>query len=238
MQVTLNPNQLKAFYHDEFVASQIKHFTQLLDKRSTCSGVVVDVGGGVGYFGSALKQIRPGVKIRVVDMDARSVQQSRERGIMAVQGDALKPPVQGDEDVICFNLILHHLIGTDECSTLNMQSRALLAWRGHAEWLFVDEYIYDSYLGNLSGKLIYLITRSNILSSIGKMVSKVVPSLNANTFGVGVRFRSEHEWRGIFEKIGFHVEASIRGPEEHVSLARRMLLIRSCRRDSFLLKAA
>lgn len=237
MQLTLNSDQLEAFYHDEFVASQIRHFTQLLDNRSAPTDVVVDVGGGVGYFGSALKQIRPNAEIRVLDMDARSVQQSKDRGLVAIQGDALEPPMQGDEDIVCFNLILHHLIGTDERSTLSMQSRALLAWQGHAKWLFVDEYIYDSFWGNLSGKLIYLITRSKILSTIGKMVSRIVPSLNANTFGVGVRFRSDAEWRGVFENIGFRVEASIRGPEEYVSLARRILLIRSCRRDSYLLVA-
>jgi Methyltransferase small domain len=237
MQLTLNSDQLEAFYHDEFVDSQIRHFTQLLGNRSAHTDVVVDVGGGVGYFGSALKQIRPNAKIRVLDMDARSVQQSRERGIVAIRGNALEPPVQGDEDIVCFNLILHHLIGTDERSTLNMQSQALLAWHGHAKWLFVNEYIYDSFLGNLSGKLIYLITRSNILSTVGKMVSKIVPSLNANTFGVGVRFRSETEWKRIFDEIGFRVEESLRGPEEYVSFARRFLLIRSCRRDSYLLVA-
>ena len=119
-----------------------------------------------------------------------------------------------------------------------MQSQALASWKGRARAVFVDEYIYDSYWNDISGKLIYAITSSRMLSALGSAVSKFVPSLRANTFGIGVRFRSKMEWTSLFEKLGYRVEASIRGPEEDVSLARRMLLIQSCRRDSFLLVAA
>jgi hypothetical protein len=57
-----------------------------------------------------------------------------------------------------------------------------------------------------------------------------------NTFGVGVRFRSHDEWLEIFTALGLEVLGTVRGAEEVVSLPRRMLLIKSCRRDSFLLK--
>ncbi len=236
MQRKLKPGQLEAFYHDEFVTSQITHFDKLLKGRADTNAVTIDIGGGVGHFGEALQKLLPQAQIRVLDMDEISVQMAKERGILAVHGDALSPPISGDEDVACFNLILHHLIGKSEAATLDMQSRALLAWRDQAKWLFVDEYIYDSYLLNLSGKLIYWITRSRLLSAIGRIAAKFVPSLNANTFGIGVRFRSNSEWRHIFAKLGFEVVDYVRGPEENVSLARRLLLIRSCRRDSYLLQ--
>lgn len=235
MQRKLKPGQLEAFYHDEFVTSQIAHFDRLLKGRMDVDGVTVDIGGGVGHFGLALQSLLPEAQIRVLDMDKVSVQKAKERGIHAVQGDALSPPISGNENVVCFNLILHHLIGKSEAATLDMQSRAMLAWRNQAKWLFVDEYIYDSYLLDLSGKLIYWITRSQLLSAIGRMAGKFLPSLNANTFGIGVRFRSDRDWRHIFENLGFDVVDYARGPEENVSLARRLLLIRSCRRDSYLL---
>jgi hypothetical protein len=64
-----------------------------------------------------------------------------------------------------------------------------------------------------------------------------MPSLKANTFGVGVRFRSGNEWTKIFDNSGFVVEAELKGEEEFISLPRRLLLIKSIRRDSFLLVA-
>ena len=86
--------------------------------------------------------------------------------------------------------------------------------------------------------MIYAITRSRPLSALAAAVSRWVPSLRANTFGVGVRFRARSEWVRVFESVGYRVLASVRGPEETVSAARRLLLIRSCRRDSFVLARA
>ena len=102
-------------------------------------------------------------------------------------------------------------------------------------YIFINEYIYESMILDLSGRLIYEITKSQVLSFLGKMVSYVVPSLRANTFGVGVRFRSNKGWTDIFDSMGFKVVNFIKGAPEPVSFARRLLLIRECRRDSFLL---
>ncbi len=237
MQVTLTQQQLKAFHHDEFVRSQIENFCTLTDRYGANADVVADIGGGVGFFGSALRQTRPETQVRVIDLDPNSVRMAQEKGLDARMGDAINPPAAGDEDIVCFNLILHHLIAPTEAGTLELQAKALLAWKGKARWLFVDEYIYDSYFGNLSGKLIFHITRSALLSRIGRAIARMAPSLNANTFGIGVRFRSGREWRRFFERMGFEIVGTIKGAEEHISLPRRLLLIRSCRRDSFLLRA-
>lgn len=237
MQVKLNVDQIEAFYHDEFVASQVKNFYTLLGHNRVNNDFIVDVGGGVGFFSSALRSSNPNTKIRVIDTDAKSIELAQGKGLEALQGDALQPPIMGDEEIVCFNLILHHLVASSEKGTFELQSKALLAWKDHVKWVFIDEYIYDSYVGNLSGRLIYFITRSNLLSRIGRIVSQFIPSLNANTFGVGVRFRSQQEWCDLFTKLGFEVVDTIRGTEEHVSLPRRLLLIQSCRRDSFLLRS-
>lgn len=238
MQVKLNVDQIEAFYHNEFVASQVRNFYTLLGHRGVNNDIIVDVGGGVGFFSYALRSSNPNARIRVIDTDAKSIELAQGRGLEAIQGDALQPPIVGDEGIVCFNLILHHLIAPTEEGTVELQSKALLAWKGHVKWVFIDEYIYDSYVGSLSGQLIYFITRSKLLSRIGRIVSRFIPSLNANTFGVGVRFRSQQEWCDLFSKLGFEVVDTVRGPEEHVSLPRRLLLIQSCRRDSFLLGSA
>ncbi|MDO8501390.1 MAG: hypothetical protein Q7S20_06075 [Gemmatimonadaceae bacterium] len=111
------------------------------------------------------------------------------------------------------------------------------AWKGNADFIFVNEYIYDSYWSDLSGALIYRITSSRFLSALGRIVAKVIPSLRANTFGVGVRFRDHQGWSELFQSLGYGVVGYRRGTEEVVSLPRRLLCIKSCRRDTFVLRA-
>ena len=74
------------------------------------------------------------------------------------------------------------------------------------------------------------------MSGLGRFVAKWSSSLKANTFGVGVRFRSHKELCKLFEALGFKVVGTKIGEEEFVSLPRRLLLIKNIRRDSFLLK--
>lgn len=234
MQKILNANQVAAFYHDAFVQQQVEHFKKIALHIVELGKVIVDIGGGCGYFASAIKK-ELNIPTRVIDMDPVSVESARSLGVEAVVGDALKPVKIKDESVACFNLILHHLVAKSESETLALQSRAISAWRDNNVKVFVNEYIYESWIENFSGWLIYQITKNKLLSSIGGAVSKVVPSLKANTFGVGVRFRSNSEWKKIFEESGFSVKDELRGKPEFISLPRRMLLIKEIRRDSFLL---
>ena len=118
-----------------------------------------------------------------------------------------------------------------------MQGHALSVWHSTVHAVFVNEYIYESYvINNLSGWLIYQITSNSVLSGLSRFIAKFSPSLKANTFGVGVRFRSHKEWCKMFESLGFKVVGTKIGKEEFVSLPRRLLLIKNCRRDSFFLK--
>lgn len=231
MQKRLSSEQQHEFYHDEFAAFQARQFAALFDP-SALRGVIADVGGGQGWFASTLRD-RHGLEVRVLDADPQSVAGCAARGVPARLDDALRPTVSGDEQVVCFNLILHHLVGDGERETEELQSRALVAWRDSARDVFINEYIYDSYLGDVSGWLIHRITASRTLSALAAFVARFVPSLRANTFGVGVRFRSDAAWRSMFARLGLSVVGYLRGPEEGVSAARRLLLIRSCRKDTY-----
>lgn len=233
-QRVLKTEQVEEFYHDVFVTSQVHDFVDVVDEAQLSVRKVVDIGGGCGFFAGALAK-KTGFNAQVVDMDQGSVAACHNRGVPAELGDALKPAQRGDEDVVSFNLILHHLVAASDAETEALQKQAVAVWRGKAKAVFVNEYIYDSYVGNASGWLIYQITSSQLLSTLGEMVAKFVPSLRANTFGTGVRFRANQEWISLFDGLGFKVAAYRRGPEENVSLARRMLIIKSCRRDSYLL---
>jgi hypothetical protein len=234
MQETLSGEQLEAFYHDEFVADQTRDFVALLGSSGGAGRVVVDVGGGCGFFARRLVQLA-GVRVRVLDMDPVSVETCHQAGVEAVQGDALAPVVAGDEQIASFNLVLHHLVGASEKLTRDLQTRAIAVWRAQVSHVFVNEYIYESHVGRLSGWLIYQITSSRILSAIGRTIAKIVPSFRANTFGVGVRFRAHQEWRELFQAAGFDVQASVQGASERVAPPLRLLLIKYIRRDSYLL---
>ena len=236
-QQTLSPNQIETFYHDVFVESQVRDFIKLLKISATPSlGNIVDIGGGCGFFAKALQNVT-GLKVRVLDNDLKSIESCKRMGIDAAQEDALNPTIKGDESVVCFNLILHHLVGKSEEETLDLQKRALLAWHSNGSAIFVNEYIYESYgVAGFSGWLIYQITSNSAFSKLGNLIAKILPSLKANTFGVGVRFRTHYEWISIFESLDFNVVAKVIGNQKGVPLSRRMLLIKNCRRDSFLLK--
>jgi hypothetical protein len=233
-QQLLSSAQLQEFYHSNFVEDQVAAYLDLIGLQTEN---VVDIGGGCGYFAESLTAVLPQVTIRVMEMDRESIEQCAKRGIRASYGDALSPPISGDESVVCFNLILHHLVSTTESETENLQTKALHAWRDARCQVFVHEYIYDSFLGDASAKLIYAITSSSLLSRLAGVVAKVLPSLRANTFGIGVRFRSKASWENLFERANFTVVRYARGADEPVALARRLLLIKSCRRDTFVLSS-
>lgn len=234
MQKVLESQQISAFYHDNFVQEQVKHFTEIAQPALAAEAVVVDIGGGCGYFANAIsKELK--LNVRVIDMDPVSVKEAKKVGLDAMLGDALAPAKSGDEGIVCFNLILHHLVASTELKTTELQSRALSVWQDVGIKIFVNEYIYESWFNNLSGSLIYHVTKSKFLSFFAQVVSKLVPSLRANTFGIGVRFRSNSEWKKLFSDAGFTVVNEVKGNKEYISFPRRLLLIKEIRRDSFLL---
>ncbi|MBL0914178.1 MAG: hypothetical protein IBJ13_01245 [Sphingopyxis sp.] len=234
LQRTLAPERVAEFHHDEFVTDQVADFAELVPSADR-QGVVVDIGGGVGHFAQGIQETL-GCQVRVIDMDADSVAQCQARGIPAEQGDALSQPVAGDESCVCLNLILHHLVGEDEPATRALQIRALKLWQSSGAKLFVNEYIYESYISRFSGRLIYEITSSGLLSAIGSGIAKIVPAFRANTFGVGVRFRSHDEWRELFAQAGYAVDRVRIGADEPIRAPLRLMLIKAIRRDSYYLR--
>lgn len=234
MQRTLSPEQIEAFYHGEFVDDQVRNFIELASDIPAHS-LIVDVGGGCGFFAKRLSE-QAGLHTCVIDSDPQSIANCVTAGIEARLDDALSPRILGNENMVCFNLILHHLVGGSEADTVKLQRRALEIWRDQVKALFVNEYIYESYLGNLSGWLIFQITSSRVLSVLGRAIAWIVPAFRANTFGIGVRFRAHHEWIKLFDAAGLSTLDCRIGEEEEVALPLRLLLIKSIRRDSYLLQ--
>ena len=233
-QKLLSRKQISLFLHSFFVETQIRHFEIISASSHHPQKVLFDIGGGCGYFATAVRRDFD-IQVRVMDQDEDSIKIAQKAGVEAFVGDLFTFTSKGDEGTVCFNLILHHLVSSSEKETRSMQIRALSRWSESNVQIFVNEYIYESYLLDLTGWLIYAITSNKMLSLLLSIISKVVPSLRANTFGTGVRFRSNSGWRAIFEEAGFSIQGEIRGMPEKVSLARRLLLISQIRLDSFLL---
>lgn len=236
VQRTLSANQLDEFYNDVFRDDQVAKFRAVIVDAARLGPLrVVDIGGSRGYFACALKR-EIGADVCVVDMDKAAIEFAESAGIRGCVGDAIRPPIQGDEDVVCFNLMLHHLVSDSEAGTRGLQRAALEAWRDSDALLFVYEYVYQSFPKGFSSRLIYEITSSSLLSTLVKPLGFVFKTLRANTLGVGVRFRSRDEWRQLFNEAGYEVVNEVRGKEEPLSFPRKLMLISSKRRDAFLLR--
>ena len=114
MQKTLNAAQLSEFYIKVFVDDQVRDFKDFFsDAINPINGVIVDVGGGEGYFASAIKSDSSSL-VRVVEMDPVALESCKKPGIEAEVGDATNYAPKGDESIVCFNLILHHLVANSE----------------------------------------------------------------------------------------------------------------------------
>jgi len=202
-QKKLAESQLAEFNHGGFVPDQIRAFLELtrhpdIDAVRAGDGLVLDVGGGHGLFASALQEGGHEM-VRVVDTDAAAILSCVGKGIDAIRGDVLSEDMRESGQYICFNMILHHLVGKGERDNRSLQKAALGKWRGRFRYIFINEYVYESpVIDGLSTWLIWTVTSSRVLSVVAKALSTFIPSLRANTFGVGVRFRSLRGWRQLF----------------------------------------
>lgn len=68
-QRRLSTEQVEAFHHDEFVTDQVADFGALVPDVAR-GRVIVDVGGGCGFFALALAEDQ-GLRTRVIDTPPR-----------------------------------------------------------------------------------------------------------------------------------------------------------------------
>ncbi len=88
-----------------------------------------------------------------------------------------------------------------------------------------------------SALLIFQITSSRCISEALRFVGKIIPSLRANTAGIGVRFRPARGWADLASSLGLDLIGTCKGgPEGHSLLRRALLLIREVRRHSLALR--
>ena len=230
---------LEAFAHREFVLDQTAAFLQLFSGRLMPGDIIVDLGGGVGHFAFHLTDLVENVSVHVIDTDISAVKRidiAQSKSVAAFHESAVEYVPSESQRIGCFNLVLHHLVGSGFRETRLLQEQAIANWCDRGKLVFVNEYIYESPF-DLGGAAIYGITSSSILSWLAGQISRFAPRLHANTFGVGVRFRSSSGWEAMFERSGFRVVGKIRGQSESVYWPLRAFGITAISRDSYLLEA-
>jgi len=95
-QIKLSQSQIEAFYVDCFNTSQVNDFVKLTNKDQQKNfQLVVDIGGGVGYFAQNLNK-QTGYKVRVIYSDKISIDAVKRLNNLKIEGDvgdALTPDI-------------------------------------------------------------------------------------------------------------------------------------------------
>lgn len=240
-QKVLQRSALDAFDTPEGVVEQLRHFKECYGYDRSSPFSLLDVGGGAGYFVSALQEEFPAMRATILDIDESAVFKARGRGLAAEPGSILErlpEHIPGEFDVICFNLVLHHIVAGGARKTRELQMRALsLAGKrlsGNGS-VFVHEICYEGRIfPDSTGAMIFQALSNPLFAGIARLAGRFVPSLRANTVGVGVRFRPSSGWVRLIEEAGGKSLKVRPGGTEGHSLSRRLLLnVREVRRCSF-----
>ena len=95
--------------------SRIKAITGEVSGMAKSANLILDLGGGTGWFGLHLASKHPGAKVISVDITPRL---SKE-GVIHIKGSALDIPLKDQQvDIVGANAILHHVPDElDKCIT-------------------------------------------------------------------------------------------------------------------------
>jgi Methyltransferase domain len=164
----------------------------------------LDVGGGNGVFADQLLEYYPKSRGAVLDNSqlllSKNVTNSRKTIICDSVENLSK--LETKYDLICFNWLLHHLIGNSYLDTRKNISTAistvipLLTDRGRVS---IFENMYDGLVvDGLPSILIFTLTSS-------KAIAGFIKKMGANTAGVGVCFLSQKQWVQVLEKTSLNL---------------------------------
>lgn len=163
---------------------------------------ILDMGGGNGAFSDSLLEGLPHARVTNLDVSglliARNRSHPRKRLVVGSIEDADQLLEGWSFDLICFNWVLHHLVGDSYQAT---RANVIQALRLSASLLkpggmiCIAETRFQGWLWS-PGWLVYQITR------VRQPAFVALASRYFNTAGVGVCFRSEDEWSDLFADAG------------------------------------
>ena len=185
----------------------------------------LDIGGGAGHFATRVRTVYPEWSVCVSDISDLLLNVSNSKGLNVVKYsvlDDVPDDFVGAFDVVSANLVLHHLIGSEDVQTSINVARAIANIHKMVASNGLVSVFEDNYLGSLfhdlPGRLIYELTKRQEIAWLTRRLGA------ANTAGVGVRFRSARAWRELFEFSGFTVRSLAFGTDNGVGRVKKLLL--------------
>lgn len=161
----------------------------------------LDVGGGNGVFADRLLEYYPKSKGTVLDNAQVLLDKNQINPRKTIVCDSVENlnSIEIKYDLICFNWLLHHLVGNSYSETRKNMSTAinavipLLTPYGRVS---IFENMYNGLaIDGLPSKIIFTLTSS-------KAIAGVIKKMGANTAGVGVCFLSQKQWIETISKTG------------------------------------
>jgi Methyltransferase domain len=153
----------------------------------------LDVGGGNGMFADRLLDYYPRSRGTVLDNSQLLLDRNKTHPHKKMILDSVENLSKLSEryDLICFNWLLHHLVGSSYSETRKNISTAiesvipLLTDDGRVS---IFENMYNGLLfDGLPSRVIFTLTSNQTISG-------AIKKMGANTAGVGVCFLSQKEW--------------------------------------------
>ena len=205
--LTLQDDQLEQFDF-EFANDQMREdFFDLVSRQFGGRAFThLDVGGGNGRFADRLLERFPRCRSTVVDVAQVLLARNRphpRKEVLRVAAEDMHRHLGGRRfDLITLNWMLHHLSAGSYHRTRGHQRAVLrevgrfLAPGGRVS--VFEDLVEGLLVRDLPSWLVYQVTSS-------KLLAPLVRRLGANTAGTGVCFLTEHQWRGVFRRVGYAV---------------------------------
>ena len=160
----------------------------------------LDVGGGNGLFVDRLLENYPNSRGTLLDNSQLLLNKNKTNSRKKKICDSVEnlSNLEGKYDLICFNWLLHHLVGNSYWETRKNISIALgdaislLTYRGR---ISIFENMYNGLIfDGLPSHLIFNLTYN-------KTIASLIKKMGANTAGVGVCFLSRKQWIKVINRI-------------------------------------
>jgi SAM-dependent methyltransferase len=201
----LEDSQLQEFDTEYVNDSRWKIIKEQIDKDFPDGKFsFLDIGGGNGLFADKLLKHYPHAVGTVMDNSQLLLNKNTTNSRKMVICDSVQNlgDIKERYDLICFNWLLHHLVGNSYFETRNNISTAidsaipLLTYRGR---ISIFENMYNGLVIDwLPGRLIFALTSS-------KEIAVLIKKMGANTAGVGVCFLSHKQWVNTVNKSNLEI---------------------------------
>jgi Methyltransferase domain len=201
----LEDSQLKTFDTEYIEENRWKIIKEQIDKDFPDGDFsFLDVGGGNGVFADRLLEYYPMSRGAVLDNSQLLLNKNVANSRKTIICDSVENlnELETKYDLICFNWLLHHLIGNSYVETRKNISTAintvipLLTDRGRVS---IFENMYNgSVIDGLPSLLIFTLTSSKAIAGFTK-------KMGANTAGVGVCFLSQKQWVQVLDKTSLKI---------------------------------